>query len=84
MSFSDSCEQEDDSDAMLWHTTRDTPDEYVATPAELACQRSTMHTRSLILGLGHTSITTTARYLDHIAPRAVIEAMRGRAWMGAA
>ena len=33
--------------------------------------------------LGHASITTTARYLDHLAPRAVIEAMRGRSWTGA-
>jgi site-specific recombinase XerD len=33
--------------------------------------------------LGHTSITTTARYLDHLAPRAVIEAMRRRTWAGA-
>ncbi|MGB2985596.1 MAG: site-specific integrase [Phycisphaerae bacterium] len=33
--------------------------------------------------LGHTSITTTARYLDHIAPTAVIEAMRRRSWIGA-
>ncbi len=33
--------------------------------------------------LGHASINTTARYLDHIAPRAVIEAMRSRTWMGA-
>jgi len=31
--------------------------------------------------LGHASITTTARYLDHIAPRAVIEAMRNRTWI---
>jgi site-specific recombinase XerD len=30
--------------------------------------------------LGHRSIATTARYLDHIAPYAVVEAMRGRAW----
>jgi integrase len=30
--------------------------------------------------LGHRSITTTARYLDHIAPLAVIEAMRRRRW----
>jgi integrase len=30
--------------------------------------------------LGHASISTTARYLDHLAPRAVIEAMRSRAW----
>jgi site-specific recombinase XerD len=30
--------------------------------------------------LGHTSITTTARYLDHIAPTAVIETMRSRSW----
>jgi len=33
--------------------------------------------------LGHTSITTTARYLDHLAPTAVIEAMRQRNWIGA-
>ena len=33
--------------------------------------------------LGHTSITTTARYLDHLAPRAVIKAMRRRSWTGA-
>ena len=32
--------------------------------------------------LGHASITTTARYLDHIAPKAVIEAMRNRTWTG--
>jgi site-specific recombinase XerD len=30
--------------------------------------------------LGHASITTTVRYLDHIAPTAVIEAMRARQW----
>jgi site-specific recombinase XerD len=30
--------------------------------------------------LGHTSIATTVRYLDHIAPVAVVEAMRGREW----
>jgi site-specific recombinase XerD len=30
--------------------------------------------------LGHASITTTARYLDHLAPRAVIETMRSRSW----
>ncbi len=32
--------------------------------------------------LGHASINTTARYLDHLAPRAVIEAMRSRNWTG--
>jgi site-specific recombinase XerD len=32
--------------------------------------------------LGHTSIATTVRYLDHIAPVAVVEAMRGREWGG--
>jgi site-specific recombinase XerD len=31
--------------------------------------------------LGHASITTTARYLDHLAPRAVIQAMRNRDWL---
>lgn len=30
--------------------------------------------------LGHRSIATTARYLDHICPLAVVEAMHGRAW----
>ncbi len=30
--------------------------------------------------LGHASIDTTARYLDQIAPTAVIRVMRGRAW----
>jgi site-specific recombinase XerD len=30
--------------------------------------------------LGHASITTTARYLDHIQPTAVIDAMRRRTW----
>jgi len=30
--------------------------------------------------LGHASIATTARYLDHLAPSAVIEAMRRRSW----
>ncbi len=30
--------------------------------------------------LGHTNITTTARYLDHIAPTAVIASMRSRGW----
>ena len=30
--------------------------------------------------LGHVSIATTARYLDHIAPEDVIEAMQGRDW----
>jgi site-specific recombinase XerD len=30
--------------------------------------------------LGHESIATTARYLDHVAPAAVIEAMRERKW----
>jgi len=32
--------------------------------------------------LGHASITTTAIYLDHLAPKAVIEAMRNRNWVG--
>lgn len=30
--------------------------------------------------LGHCSIATTARYLDHIAPYAVIEAIQRRRW----
>lgn len=32
--------------------------------------------------LGHSSIATTARYLDHIEPTAVIDTMRARTWMG--
>jgi len=30
--------------------------------------------------LGHSSIATTARYLDHIAPQQVVDAMRRREW----
>ncbi|HMN41869.1 MAG TPA: site-specific integrase [Phycisphaerales bacterium] len=30
--------------------------------------------------LGHTDISTTARYLDHIAPWAVVETVRARHW----
>ena len=30
--------------------------------------------------LGHVSLATTAIYLNHIAPRQVIEAMRKRDW----
>jgi integrase len=30
--------------------------------------------------LGHASISTTARYLDHIAPWAVVDAITGRVW----
>ena len=33
--------------------------------------------------LGHTSIATTARYLDHIAPTSVIRAISGRSWASA-
>ncbi len=30
--------------------------------------------------LGHSSIATTARYLDHISPATMVEAMRNRQW----
>jgi site-specific recombinase XerD len=30
--------------------------------------------------LGHTHLTTTSIYLDHVAPQQVIEAMRSSAW----
>jgi len=30
--------------------------------------------------LGHASLATTQRYLDHIAPKDVIEVMQGRTW----
>lgn len=33
--------------------------------------------------LGHSRIDVTARYLDHIAPMAVIETMRNRQWVNA-
>jgi integrase len=33
--------------------------------------------------LGHQSIATTARYLDHIAPVAVVAAIRNRLWLTA-
>ena len=32
--------------------------------------------------LGHASIAETARYLDHIAPQAVVDTMRSRRWDG--
>ncbi len=32
--------------------------------------------------LGHSSISTTARYLDHVAPQAVIDVMRARRFPG--
>jgi integrase len=30
--------------------------------------------------LGHSSIATTAVYLDHVNPQAVIDVMRSRSW----
>jgi integrase len=30
--------------------------------------------------LGHRSVATTSRYIDHIQPTQVIETMRGRRW----
>ncbi len=30
--------------------------------------------------LGHSSLATSARYIDHIQPRAVIDALRSRTW----
>jgi integrase len=30
--------------------------------------------------LGHSSLATSARYIDHIQPRAVIDALRARTW----
>jgi site-specific recombinase XerD len=30
--------------------------------------------------LGHSNIATTARYLDHVAPKAVIDTMKQRTW----
>jgi site-specific recombinase XerD len=33
--------------------------------------------------LGHRSLLTTIRYLDHVQPTAVVDAMRGRVWRSA-
>ena len=46
---------------------------------------SELRTEGIDLGviskqLGHASIATTARYLDHINPQRVVETMRGRHW----
>jgi integrase len=30
--------------------------------------------------LGHSSLATTSRYLAHVAPQEVIDAMRSREW----
>jgi len=30
--------------------------------------------------LGHSSLSTTQRYVDHVCPRAVIDALRNREW----
>jgi site-specific recombinase XerD len=30
--------------------------------------------------LGHSSLQTTARYIDHLAPHAVIDALKSRSW----
>ncbi len=32
--------------------------------------------------LGHTSIATTSRYLDHVSPTAVVETIQARTWAG--
>lgn len=46
--------------------------------AELAAEG---HPVNLIQAqLGHTSLSTTDRYLRHIAPRQLVDAMRSRAW----
>jgi site-specific recombinase XerD len=46
--------------------------------AELAREGVPMNV--IRMQLGHSSLATTSRYLDHIAPEQVIEAMRGREW----
>ena len=30
--------------------------------------------------LGHSNVGTTSRYIDHLQPQQVIEAMQGREW----
>ena len=46
--------------------------------AELALEGKPMNL--IQAQLGHTSLATTSRYLAHIAPAQLIEAMRARAW----
>ena len=46
--------------------------------AELALEGQPMNL--IQAQLGHSSLATTSRYLAHIAPAQLIEAMRVRAW----
>jgi site-specific recombinase XerD len=50
--------------------------------AELAGEGVPMNV--IRLQLGHSSLATTDRYVNHVAPRAVIDAMRARDWPGPA
>ena len=45
---------------------------------ELAQEGTPMHV--IQKQLGHANLATTARYIDHLCPHEVIEAMRGRSW----
>lgn len=46
--------------------------------AQLAMEGKPMHMIQRILG--HSSLQTTDRYVSHLAPREIIEAMRSREW----
>ena len=45
---------------------------------ELANENTPLHV--IQQQLGHSSLTTTDRYIRHLAPREVVEAMQGRKW----
>ena len=46
--------------------------------AELADEKTDL--RVIQHALGHTSLATTARYVDHLRPQAVIDTLRARVW----
>ena len=45
---------------------------------ELANERHPLHV--IQHPLGHSSLATTNRYINHLAPQEVVETMRGREW----
>ena len=47
--------------------------------AELAAEGVPMNV--VQRALGHSNLTTTSRYLDHIAPREVLKTLRSRVWV---
>jgi site-specific recombinase XerD len=45
---------------------------------ELANEGTPLHLVQAVLG--HSRLTTTARYIAHLNPKQVVDAMRGREW----